>query len=88
MSGSRNYLDNVTVVLHQPRIPENIGAAARAAWNMGISRLALVAPQNCDLTRILKMATHAAADLVENMEVHPDLATGLEPFHYVVGTTA
>jgi len=40
---------------------------------MGISRLMLVSPEDCDLTRILKMATHAAADLVENMEVHADL---------------
>jgi tRNA/rRNA methyltransferase len=34
------------------------------------------------------MATHAAADLVENMQVHPDLATALSPFTYVVGSTA
>lgn len=55
---------------------------------MGISRLVLVAPENCDLTRILKMATHSAADLVENMEVYADLNTALQHFHYVVGATA
>jgi tRNA/rRNA methyltransferase len=55
---------------------------------MGISRLMLVSPEDCDLTRILKTATHAAADLVENMEVHSDLGAALKPFHYIVGTTA
>ncbi|MGD8370821.1 MAG: RNA methyltransferase [Syntrophobacterales bacterium] len=85
---SNNYLDHVTIVLYRPRFPENIGAAARAALNMGISRLVLVAPENCDLTRILRMATHYAADLVENMEVYADLTTALQHFHYVVGTTA
>jgi tRNA/rRNA methyltransferase len=55
---------------------------------MGISRLMLVSPEDCDLTRILKMATHVAADLVENMEVHSDLSAALKPFHYIVGTTA
>jgi len=80
--------DHVTIVLHQPRYPENVGAAARAAWNMGISRLLLVAPQNLDRDRMLMMATHAAAHLIDNMEISQDLAVALNPFHYVVGTTA
>ena len=84
----RMNLENVAIVLHRPRYPENIGAAARAACNMGISRLIVVEPRDCDLTRILKMATHFAADLVEAMEVFDDLETALAPFQYVVGTTA
>ncbi|MGD8313196.1 MAG: RNA methyltransferase [Syntrophobacterales bacterium] len=88
MLNSNHFLDQITIVLHRPRFPENIGAAVRAACNMGISRLVLVAPEDCDLTRILKMATHAAADLVENMEVQSDLGTALKPFQYIVGTTA
>ena len=68
MGQSKSYLDNVTIVLHRPRFPENIGAAVRAAANMGISALRVVEPEDCDLTRILKMATLAAADLVENMQ--------------------
>jgi tRNA/rRNA methyltransferase len=88
MKESASYLDQVAIVLHRPQIPENIGAAARAAANMGISRLILVSPKNCDLTRILKMATLTVADLVENMELFTDLRTALQPFNYVVGTTA
>jgi tRNA/rRNA methyltransferase len=84
----RVNLNNIAVVLHRPRYPENIGAAARAACNMGIGRLIVVDPRDCDLTRILKLATHFAADLVEAMEVFEDLETALAPFHYVVGTTA
>jgi tRNA/rRNA methyltransferase len=88
MALAGTYLDHVTVVLHRPRFPENVGASARAARNMGISRLVLVEPENCDLTRIVRMATHAALDVVENMEVFSDLRTALKPFSYVVGTTA
>ncbi len=88
MESSKSYLDQVSIVLHRPRFPENIGAAVRAASNMGISRLRVVEPEDCDLTRILKMATLAAADLVEDMEVYSDLSTALQPFNYVVGTTA
>jgi tRNA/rRNA methyltransferase len=79
MLDSSHFLDRVTIILHRPRFPENIGAAVRAAFNMGISRLSLISPEDCDLTRILKMATHAAADLVENMEVHSDLGAALKP---------
>ena len=88
MLNSNHFLNQVTIILHRPRYPENIGAAVRAACNMGISRLVLVSPEDCDLTRILKMATHAAADLVENMGLHSDLGEALKPFQYIVGTTA
>jgi tRNA/rRNA methyltransferase len=81
-------LDNVAIVLVRPRIPENIGAAARAMRNMGINELIVVDPQNCDLTRILRMATHAAIDVVEEMTVVDELDCALEPFHFVIGTTA
>jgi tRNA/rRNA methyltransferase len=55
---------------------------------MGFEQLIVVDPQNCDLSRILKMATHAAIDVVEQMRVYEDLQTALEPLNYVVGTTA
>jgi len=81
-------LDHIAVVLHRPKFPENIGAAARAACNMGINRLVVVDPLDWDLTRILRMATHFAAHVVEDMGIHDDLETALAPFQYTVGTTA
>lgn len=84
----RVNLNNIAIVLHRPHYPENIGAAARAACNMGVNQLVVVDPQNWDLTRVLKMATHFAADLVDNMEVFEELEAALAPFQYVVGTTA
>ncbi len=81
-------LKNVCIVLSRPRYPENIGAAARAMRNMGLEQLVVVDPQNCDLSRVLKMATHAAIDVVEQMRVYEDLQTALAPLNYVVGTTA
>jgi tRNA/rRNA methyltransferase len=56
--------------------------------NMGFEQLIVVDPQNCDLSRILKMATHAAIDVVEQMLVYEDLQTALEPLNYIIGTTA
>lgn len=81
-------LDHIAVILQRPRYPENIGAAARAVRNMGIGQLAVVSPENCDLTRILKMATHVASDVVEEMNVFEDLKDAVAPYQYIVGTTA
>ena len=81
-------LDNIAVVLNEPHYPENIGAAVRAARNMGISRFLVVNPAEFDLARILKMATCHAEDLVSAIEVHERLEDALKPFQYVVGTTA
>ena len=81
-------LDNITIILHKPHFPENIGSAARAAANMGIAQLDVVSPLAYDREIILKLATHAAAPIVHGITVHADLVTALKPFHYVVGTTA
>ncbi len=80
--------ENIGIVLVEPQIPENIGSAARAMHNMGINRLALVNPKNCDLSRILKTATGTSIDVIEGMEVHRDLLEAVGPYEYVVGTTA
>ncbi len=81
-------LNNIAIVLTGTRYPENIGAAARAMLNMGIERLILVDPQNYDLARINKMATHAASVVVSKLEVYDTLKEALADFNYVVGTTA
>ncbi|MBM4275418.1 MAG: RNA methyltransferase, partial [Deltaproteobacteria bacterium] len=85
---NRVSLERVAIVLYRPRLPENIGAAARAACNMGLSRLVVVAPEDLDQERLTRMATPAAAQLLARMEVHDDLAPALAPFQYIVGTTA
>ena len=78
----------IAVVLQRPRVPENIGAAARAAMNMGVTELIVVTPEDYDLNRIRKMATHTAREIVEGIQVHEDLKSALAPFSYVFGTTA
>jgi len=80
--------DRISIVLLRPRYPENIGAAARAMCNMGIDRLVIVDAQDYDLEKVLKLATHAALKIVENIEFYSDLKTALSPFNFVVGTTA
>jgi len=81
-------LENISIILVEPQIPENIGSVARAMTNMGITHLVLVKPKNCDLSRVLKTATGSSIDVVEEMEVYDDLGEALGRFQYIVGTTA
>ncbi len=55
---------------------------------MGITKLAVVCPERLDRSRILKMATHEASHLVENMLLFHDLKEALSGFNFVAGTTA
>jgi tRNA/rRNA methyltransferase len=81
-------IDNISIVLQRPRYPENIGAVVRACQNMGIGGLIVVDPQNYDRLKVLKMATHAAAEAVEQIQFKGGLKEALAPFHHVIGTTA
>lgn len=80
--------DHVVIVLKKPRYPENIGSAARAMLNMGFTRLVLVDPENPDLERIRKTATHEAASIVEGMVTVSSTEEAIKDVEYVVGTTA
>ncbi len=81
-------LEHVAIVLQQPRYPENIGSVARAMCNMGLKDLIVVSPENWDIERVNRLATHAASTVVESLKIETDLQAALAPFHHVVGTTA
>ncbi len=80
--------ENVRIVLHRPRFPENIGAAARAMRNMGLGRLVVVNPENFIEARVRMMATHVAGDVVDALTRFDSLAEAVADCGYVVGTTA
>lgn len=81
-------LSNIIIVLHEPRYPENIGAAARCMKNMGLSHLRVVNPLNWDLEKILKMATHEAADLIDAAQLYSNIHEAVADLHVLAGTTA
>lgn len=81
-------LSQVAIVLVRPKFAENIGSTARVAFNMGIKRLILVHEIMPDRAAMAKMATHKAAHLLDNMEIHDNLEEALKPFSVIVGTTA
>ena len=81
-------LANAAIVLVEPKFAENVGAAARSAMNMGISRLIVINDRMPDKDVASRMATHHAAHLIESLELYDSLEKGLAGFSWVVGSTA
>lgn len=97
MSGRREgipgqeLLHAARVVLIKPRFPENIGMAARACANMGMSCLRLVKPELWDLEhqeKALSLATSQGEPLVRGAACFASLREAVADCHFVLGTTA
>jgi tRNA/rRNA methyltransferase len=75
-------------VLVRPQMGENIGAAARAMWNFGLDRMRIVAPRDGWPNQKAVAMSSGAGRLLDEAQLHPDLATSLEDCTYVMATTA
>jgi len=76
------------VVLVEPQLGENIGAAARAMANFGLSRLRLVAPKQAWPNAKAQMMAAGADRILDAAELYPDLAAAIADCSFVVAATA
>lgn len=90
-----NWLENIRVVLVGSQEPMNIGAAARAMQNFGISDLWLVAPEprvrqdlahHPDGSMAYRLAVHAE-EILDNLKIVETLGVAIANARLVVGTT-
>jgi tRNA/rRNA methyltransferase len=79
--------ENMTVILHQTKSPENMGAVARVMANFGFSRLILSDPATYDFRGAERLAVKGGA-VLGGMAVARDLPEALKDCVYAVGTTS
>lgn len=79
--------EQLTVVLHQTRSPDNLGAVARVMANFGFSRLILSDPVTYAFRGAERLAVKGEA-VLERMAVAKDLPEALTDCVYAVGTTS
>jgi len=84
---SAEILQQLRIVMVYPAHPGNIGAAARAIKNMGISKLVLVSPNRFPSFEAYQRAA-SADDVLEHAVVVESLEQALQGCVYVVGTSA
>jgi tRNA (cytidine32/uridine32-2'-O)-methyltransferase len=79
-------LGNIHIVLVEPQVPGNAGAASRAMKNGGLSRLVLVNPWFHDHPQARYMA-HGSEDVLTSAAEYPTLTKAIADSVLVVGTT-
>jgi tRNA/rRNA methyltransferase len=79
-------LDNVVIILANTKYPGNIGSAARAMFNMGLTRLVLAAPQ-CEINDDSRRMAKAGKAILESAKICKSLKSGLNGIRFLVGTT-
>jgi len=84
---SQTQLDHIRIVLVNTTHPGNIGAAARAMKNMGLSKLYIVEPKTFPSEEANWRAGHAL-DVLESAKVTENLESAIEGCGLVIGTSA
>ena len=67
---------------------ENVGTAARAMLNFGLTELRLVAPQCGWPNAKAVVAASGAVEVLNRLEMFPDLAAATADLHHTLATTA
>src|SRR5688572_3737070 len=76
------------VILHQPQLGENIGLAARAMLNCGLTEMRLVAPRDGWPNEKARTASSGAVDVIQGARVFATLPEALADLTHVFATTA
>jgi tRNA/rRNA methyltransferase len=76
------------IILSRPQLGENVGAAARAMKNFGLSELRLVMPRAGWPNEKANHMAVGAVDILERAQVFADAEAALADLQFVVATTA
>src|SRR5262249_20186490 len=77
----------LTVVLHQIRSPDNLGAIARLMANFGIRKLTLSNPATSAFAAAGKLAV-GAESILDHLQLHRSVADAVSHAIFAVGTTS
>jgi TrmH family RNA methyltransferase len=79
----KEVLNNLSLILVEPKEPGNIGAAVRAMKNMGLSRLRLVNPVPYRDVPEQKKMGYRSQDIIRSAEEYPSLAAAVKDLNVV-----
>jgi len=80
--------NEVSFILHQPQLSENIGACARALKNFKFKRLVIVNPKPIFPNDKILATSVGAKDLIKNTKLHETLESAVKKVDYVIATSA
>jgi len=78
---------DISFILVEPKVPENLGSAARAIKTMGFKNLSLVNP--CEFNEgKARWVAHGSNDILDDAKVFNTLLDAVKEYDLVIGTTA
>jgi len=80
--------NNISFILHQPQLSENIGACARAIKNFKFKKLVIVKPKPSFPNDKILATSVGAKDLIINAKVYETLESAVKKVDYVIATSA
>ena len=80
--------NNISFILHQPQLSENIGACARAVKNFRFKKLVIVKPKPIFPNDKILATSVGAKDLIINAKVYENLESAVKKVDYVIATSA
>jgi tRNA/rRNA methyltransferase len=83
-----NEINQPVVILIRPQMGENIGAAARAMSNFGLSELRLIAPRDGWPNQRAFETASGGQPIIEAAQVYPDLPSAMHDISHAYATTA
>jgi tRNA/rRNA methyltransferase len=80
--------NNISFILHQPQLSENIGACARAIKNFNFKKLVIIKPKPIFPNDKILATSVGAKDLITSAKVHENLESAVKKVDYVIATSA
>jgi tRNA/rRNA methyltransferase len=80
--------NNISFILHQPQLSENIGACARAIKNFNFKKLIIVKPKPIFPNDKILATSVGAKDVIINSKVYETLESAVKKVDYVIATSA
>ena len=80
--------NNISFILHQPQLSENIGACARAIKNFNFKKLIVVKPKPIFPNDKILATSVGAKDLIMKTKVYETLESAVKKADYVIATSA
>ena len=85
---SLKLFNNISFILHQPQLSENIGACARAIKNFNFNKLIIVKPKPLFPNDKILATSVGAKDVIVNSKVHETLESAVKNVDYVIATSS
>jgi tRNA/rRNA methyltransferase len=80
--------NNISFILHQPQLSENIGACARSIKNFNFKKLVIVKPKPIFPNDKILATSVGAKDVINNCKIHNTLESAVKKVDYVIATSA